>query len=349
MKKIFISHSTKDRELIDSFLDFLESGMGVNREEVYCTSVDGTIGTGQKFVDNIKLNIEKAEIVMFIVTPQYLQSKFCLAEMGAAWVLNQQVYPIIFEPLNFDVLEGTPLKGIQAKILNSENNICSMYDELKVKNIASDRPLTLFNRKSKVFLSELRQITSKITVNEGENEEIDNLNIEIDKLLNHIDIKENKIKELNKYISDLEKIKDKENVSELKKEKLDNYNKFEDMVHEISIDLNKFSPYVSTCIFVNEFRNEEFMPNHNKYPLCWDEIQECVMDGILEIDGNFVWINDGHSSIDKLVDKLNKLEKFIEDLDIDTYEILINEYNVESLDMKYRPFWIEVLGQKINI
>lgn len=349
MKKIFISHSTKDIELIDSFLDFLELGMGVNREEVYCTSVDGTIDTGKKFVDNIKINIGKAEVVMFIITPQYLQSKFCLAEMGAAWVLNQQVYPIIFEPLTFDVLEDTPLKGIQAKILNSENNIFSMYDELKVKKIAVDKPVTLFNRKSKKFLNELTQITSRITVNEGENEEINNLNIEIDKLLNDIDSKDNKIKDLNKYISNLEKIKDKETVSELKKEKLDDYDKFETMMSEISINLNKFSPYVSTCIFINRFRNEDFIPNYNKYPLCWDEIQECVMDGKLETDGNLVWLNDEHSLIKKLVDKLDELEKFIEDLDIDTYEILINEYNVESLDMKYRPFWTEVLGQKINV
>ena len=120
MKKIFISHSTKDVELIEKFLDFLEIAMGISREEVYCTSIAGTISTGQKFIDNIENNIKSAKIVIFIITPQYLKSKFCLAEMGAAWVLNQKIYPLIFNPLDFDVLEDTPLKGIQAKILNSE-------------------------------------------------------------------------------------------------------------------------------------------------------------------------------------------------------------------------------------
>lgn len=38
MKKIVIIHLTKDIELIGIFL---ELGMGVNRDEIYCTCIEG--------------------------------------------------------------------------------------------------------------------------------------------------------------------------------------------------------------------------------------------------------------------------------------------------------------------
>ncbi|WP_252214227.1 toll/interleukin-1 receptor domain-containing protein [Clostridium sp. VAP41] len=348
MKKIFISHSTKDVALIEKFLDFLETGMGINREEVYCTSVDGTISTGQKFIDNIEKNIRNSQIVIFIITPQYMQSKFCLAEMGAAWVLNQQIYPLIFNPLDFDVLEDTPLKGIQAKILNSEKNILSMYDELKKKEIAKDKPVTLLSRKSQNFIKELNEITEKYSDCKEESDGIKDLKLQNEELLNVIDDKDNKIKKLNNYISKLAKTKDKEQVLDLQKDSLDNYNKFNEMVKELEKQLNRFSAYVTTCIFICEFRNEVFRPNITD-SLSWKEVDECVIDGELERDGNQIYLNSSNVSICLLVEKLKGLDKFIEEMDEETFDILTEEYSIENLDMRYRPFWTKVLRQKINI
>ncbi|WP_428818110.1 TIR domain-containing protein (plasmid) [Clostridium butyricum] len=348
MKKIFISHSTRDVELIEKFLDFLETAMGISREEVYCTSIDGTISTGQKFIDNIENNIKSAQVVIFIITPQYLKSKFCLAEMGAAWVLNQEIYPLIFNPLDFNVLEDTPLKGIQAKILNSEKNILSMYDELKKREIAKDKPVTLINRKSKTFLSELNQITEKYSSDEEESDKIKDYKKQNNELLDEIDNKDNKIKELKNYITKLEKVKDKEEVSELKKDNLDDYKKFKEMIKEIEKPLNKFSKYITTCIFISEFRHETFVPNITDSSL-WREVDECVIDGQLERDGNEVYLNNSNKSISSVIDKLYKLREFIEEIDEETFDILIKEYNIENLDMMYRPFWTKVLGQTIEI
>ncbi|WP_343827454.1 toll/interleukin-1 receptor domain-containing protein [Clostridium subterminale] len=348
MKKIFISHSTKDVELIEIFLDFLETGMGINREEVYCTSVEGTINTGQKFIDNIEKNIKDAQIVVFIITPQYLKSKFCLAEMGAAWVLNQQIYPLIFNPLDFNVLEDTPLKGVQAKILNNEQNISSMYDELKKREIAKDKPVTLINRKSQNFLKELMKITARYVDYEEQNDCVEDFKLQNEELLNEIDSKDNEIKKLNNYISKLEKIKDKEEVLDLKKDELDDYNKFNYMVKEIEKQLNRLSEYVTTCIFISEFRKEIFTPNVTDSS-SWKEIDECIIDGLLERDGNEIYLNSSNTSIGAIVEKLNRLSKFIEEIDEETFNIIIQEYDIENLDMIYRPFWTKVLRQKINI
>lgn len=348
MKKIFISHSTKDVELINEFLDFLETAMGIDREDVYCTSVNGTISTGQKFIDNIESNIKNAQIVMFMITPQYLKSKFCLAEMGAAWVLNQEIYPLIFNPLSFDVLEDTPLKGVQAKMLGNKQDILSMYDELKNKKIAKDKPVTLVDRKTENFLKELNKVTKQYSECTEDSEVVKNIKLQNNQLLNEIDDKDRKIKELTCYINKLEKIKDKEEVNELKKEELDDYNKFKEIVKGVTKELNKFSKYVTTCIFYSEFRNESFIPT-NMDQSSWKEIDECVIDGELNKDGTLVYLNDTNKSINLLIESLKKLEEFIEKISDETYTILCEEYNIENLDMIYRPFWDKVLSQKIEI
>lgn len=348
MKKIFISHSTKDVELIEKFLDFLETAMGISREEVYCTSIDGTISTGQKFIDNIENNIKSAEIVIFIITPQYLKSKFCLAEMGAAWVLNQEIYPLIFNPLDFNILEDTPLKGIQAKMLNSEKNILSMYDEWKKKGIANDKPVTLINKKSKIFLMELNQITEKYRNDEEESDKIKHYKIQNNELLYEINNKDKEIKKLKKYITELEEVKDKEEVLELKRDNLDNYKKFEEMIKDIEKSLNKFSKYITTCIFISEFRNDSFIPNITDSSLS-KEVDECVIDGQLKWNENELHLNYSNKSISSAIDKLYKLKEFIEEIDEETFDILIKEYDVENLDMMYRPFWTKILGQTIEI
>ena len=38
MAKLFISHSSKDRELIKTLVEFLQMGMGISRGEIFCTS-----------------------------------------------------------------------------------------------------------------------------------------------------------------------------------------------------------------------------------------------------------------------------------------------------------------------
>ena len=120
------------------------------------------------------------------------------------------------------------------------------------------------------------------------------------------------------------------------------------MVKNIEKLLDKFSKYVTTCIFISEFRRETFIPNITD-SLLWKEIDECIIDGELERDDNELYINSNNRSIGMVIDKLNELNKFIEEIDEQTFNILTNEYGIENLDMSYRPFWTNVLGQTIEI
>jgi len=52
MKKIFISHSKFDQEVVRLFLDFLIRAIGIDEKSIFCSSVEGhDIPAGVNFND----------------------------------------------------------------------------------------------------------------------------------------------------------------------------------------------------------------------------------------------------------------------------------------------------------
>lgn len=133
MAKIFISHSTRNKELVRNFVDFLQVGMGIAREEIFYTSQPGILPTGEDFINNIKRAMLDCEAVIFIITEEYMRSAFCMAELGAAWGLSKKVYPLLL--IDIAKIENTPIKGLQVLMLNKENDVSALYDEFCTRGI----------------------------------------------------------------------------------------------------------------------------------------------------------------------------------------------------------------------
>lgn len=101
---IFISHSSKNSELVKNFVQMiLYEGLGVEKSNVFCTSIqDAGIQSGEDFKNRIKDEICNCDIVIQIISDDYKESEVCLNEMGAAWALNKIVIPFILPPINFE-------------------------------------------------------------------------------------------------------------------------------------------------------------------------------------------------------------------------------------------------------
>jgi hypothetical protein len=111
--KLFISHASADKEFIDIFLRFIYEGCGLHEDDVFCTSLSGTLLPGESFINDIKNNVLNSECAIFLITENYLDSYFCIAELGAAWILNKHIIPIVVPPVTLQEYDRTPLKGIQ--------------------------------------------------------------------------------------------------------------------------------------------------------------------------------------------------------------------------------------------
>ncbi|KJD57402.1 hypothetical protein UZ38_10870 [Bacillus amyloliquefaciens] len=85
-KKIFISHSSKDKTACDAFVDLLE-GIGVPSEDIIYTSspYHGIPGDDNIF-DYLRKHLFKGAYVCYMLSDNYYDSVYCLNEMGATWV-----------------------------------------------------------------------------------------------------------------------------------------------------------------------------------------------------------------------------------------------------------------------
>ena len=88
-RKIFISHSSEDKTLIEAFVEkILRLGIGVPADDIFCTSIE-TMGikNGEDMRNHIRQNILGCDLALLMISSSYVKSSICLNEMGAVWSL----------------------------------------------------------------------------------------------------------------------------------------------------------------------------------------------------------------------------------------------------------------------
>lgn len=102
--KIFISHSSKDQDIINTFVDrFLRLSCGYESSNIVYTSKQITgVAPGEQIPKFIRNNIQTSDLVIFMISQNYKQSEVCLNEMGVAWALEKQIIPILLPNVSFN-------------------------------------------------------------------------------------------------------------------------------------------------------------------------------------------------------------------------------------------------------
>lgn len=138
-KKIFISHASADKLLVDEITNFL-SIIGINYGEIFNSSADDPIQgipNGKNFMLAIKEAIKESNIVICILTENYLKSKFCMMELGSFWMLDKKLFPLIVPPLEIDDL-NTVIPSTELQNIIHSSSFNNLLDELKTLSIHSD-------------------------------------------------------------------------------------------------------------------------------------------------------------------------------------------------------------------
>ena len=107
MKKVFISHSSKDTEYVEAFVELLES-LGLKEKQIVCSSVPPyCIPLGDKVYDWLAGQFQKCDLhVVYILSENYYSSVASMNEMGAAWVMKQKWTGILMPGFPFDKVDG---------------------------------------------------------------------------------------------------------------------------------------------------------------------------------------------------------------------------------------------------
>lgn len=168
--KIFISHASKNKEIVLKFASFLESiGTEV---EVFCTSEKGAIATGKNFIETIAKELNTCDLFIPVLSQEYYESRFCMIELGVAYSYmynkykqnEEYIFPFVLYPIKKeDALAGTPLADIEVGEINSETDLKAflMY-------LSDERKISIglgMNKKIHSFVVEIeRMLLEKIDI-----------------------------------------------------------------------------------------------------------------------------------------------------------------------------------------
>lgn len=159
---VFISHSSKDKEFAEALVDLLES-VGLNKETLFCSSVDGYgLGLSDDIFETLLGLFESHDLFMiFLHSPRYYESSVSLNEMGAAWILRSGFCSILTSDMDFSGLTGV-VNGSKISIKVNAQDAASRLNELYkiLQEIFNLTPLdiTQWERKRSIFLRNVNAI-----------------------------------------------------------------------------------------------------------------------------------------------------------------------------------------------
>ena len=160
MKKVFVSHSTQDKNIVDIFIDkILKLGFAFTADDIAYTSREDTgARTGDDIKAFIKENISTCDFVFFMISDNYAKSQICLNEMGAAWATERKVIPIVFPNIGFDSIGW--LYGVNKGVkLTDSYGLDSIFEEINDK-YDNRLKVSAWNRYKDEFINSIKNIFS---------------------------------------------------------------------------------------------------------------------------------------------------------------------------------------------
>lgn len=155
-RKIFVSHSSKDKTIVDNFTkNILRLGMGLSPEDIFCTSIEGMdIRTGEDIRKHIKENLKYCEYIFLMISRNYNKSIVCLNEMGAAWAFDKRVKPFLLPNTTVKKDLGWLFNPNIASKIEERAKLNSLYDEL-CERYSLTRNTTIWGKHTDEFLEYL--------------------------------------------------------------------------------------------------------------------------------------------------------------------------------------------------
>lgn len=153
--KIFISHSSKDL-FVKHFVVFLTS-IGINPNDIFCSSLEGQgVKNGSRINDSIKREFNEANLIIYLISHNFLDSTFCTQELGALWSFDEKSRFIFkFDDVTSDDICGFIDSSYKYNLVNSDG-LANLYDEVsELFNLKNKQ--AVINRSIDSLLTNLRK------------------------------------------------------------------------------------------------------------------------------------------------------------------------------------------------
>src|SRR5271168_813487 len=102
MSRIFLSHSSANNAEAIALRDWMRTH---GWDDIFLDlDPERGLKAGERWQDALKRAAERCEMVIFLVSPVWAASKWCLAEFLFAKGLNKRIFALIVEPTAFELL-----------------------------------------------------------------------------------------------------------------------------------------------------------------------------------------------------------------------------------------------------
>jgi hypothetical protein len=346
---IFISHAEADKSIIDDFYDLFQMGCDLRREEILCTSVDGAgIRTGDDFVDWVHKYIETSNLIVLFITPNYLASRFCVAEMGAAWALQKEVFPLLLPTVERDV--GGVMLGRQTAVVD-ESGLDDLRDRIATLHPMAAQGTGRWSIKKEEFLAKFRAkilgLPAPLLVDRSQLEHEKERTAAAMKM-NHQLTEENK--RLREQIALLESTKDRADVERIKAKFIPEEKRFSILVEKVNERLNKLSPIEVRCVY-SSIRGELWVASSDCRKEYGVEIgkakeSEWILEPKFALEDGALTANRDHPRLRSVFEGIDELDNFIGRELSEEAKTRMEEQKECLVDVRNRQFWEEILYQR---
>lgn len=336
-KRVFVSHAANDKPLADAFVDLLQTGGGVDSKDVFCTSLEGLgVPSGEDFISYIRREIQKPEVVILLLSPNYFASQFCLAELGASWAMSHRALPLLVPPLQYSDVKGV-LLSTQVDLLDSENDLDRFFENF-TQALKVGPSVARWGVKKKQFLLKLPSILAALKkpaiVSVSEHTKLRKKCEDCMQALEEYEAENGTLKNL---IAELEKCKDATQVAETKRKHMKGYDALVAELEGFSHVASRLPDVVMHVMF-KEWIGETAKFDSYSQREANDDAGSASEDGYLNYDDGFS-LNHEDPTVKKTWKALSKLSTYIKkSVDEQVEEAFEEEYEYQ-LDLNNRRLW----------
>lgn len=172
--KIFISHSEKDKDIVDSFISLLHD-IGIqkptsgNEGKIFCSSSDAyLIPLRENNIEYIKSQLDSTDNVLAVImySKNYMNSPYCLNEAGVIWIKNIPFQPIILPDFSFKDVKGFLNPNITGFEISNKSRLNDFKEQLEANFNLPVISHNLWEQDRDKFLKEIQEY-SRVLMSEG--------------------------------------------------------------------------------------------------------------------------------------------------------------------------------------
>ncbi|KGR91349.1 hypothetical protein CD30_05900 [Ureibacillus massiliensis 4400831 = CIP 108448 = CCUG 49529] len=349
MTLIFISHSSKDGDLAIALMDLLQNQFNLHRENFFLTS-DEELKVGEDWIESIRKGMEQANIVLPLITPNFLESQFCLCELGATWINQKALVPVIIPPLKHNALQNTPFSSwLQNLILNSEEDIVRLAQAMIDRGVGTVN-IPRFTKRANTFYKSYLEpfkvaMQNRVVISATT---VEKLQKDIEQYKEAYELAEEELDRLKEENEALRQMKNKKEIKEYDYSKMDEWDRFEEKSNKVAAIISKL-PHVLPSVLFHAYRYDARKSDERGLysPSANDELKKLENRGFVKFEDGWE-PNEEHPQIRKINEEIWEFKKFLDENITEKLEgRFYEEYEGIIFDLAYSDFWEEIFGVTI--